>query len=153
MNKRIKQLRKALDLTQQKFAERIGVKQNTVAQYEMGRNIPIDSVISLICKEFNVNEDWLRNGTGEMFVESSTFSLDEYAKLHNLNDKEITLIRNFMELDQNTRDALYNIFIKSFISDDHSATKEDSYICDCPKTPEELERQYPPIQAKNNYVG
>lgn len=69
MNERLKKLRKTLDLTQQKFAERIGVKQNTVAQYEMGRNIPIDSVISLICREFNVNEDWLRNGTGEMFIE------------------------------------------------------------------------------------
>lgn len=69
MNERIKKLRKHLDLTQREFAERIGVKQNTVAQYEMGRNVPIDSVISLICREFNVNEVWLRNGTGEMFVE------------------------------------------------------------------------------------
>lgn len=69
MNERIKKLRKHLDLTQREFAERIGVKQNTVAQYEIGRNVPIDSVISLICREFNVNEEWLRNGTGEMFVE------------------------------------------------------------------------------------
>lgn len=46
-NERLRKLRKALDLTQQKFADRIGVKQNTVAQYEMGRNIPIDSVIIL----------------------------------------------------------------------------------------------------------
>lgn len=68
MNERIKKLRKTLDLTQQEFADKIGVKQNTVAQYEMGRNIPIDSVIFLICKEFNVNEEWLRNGTGEMFL-------------------------------------------------------------------------------------
>lgn len=71
MKDRIKQIRKALDLTQQKFAEKIGVKQNTVAQYEMGRNIPIDSVISLICREFNVNEQWLRDGTGEMFIEQT----------------------------------------------------------------------------------
>ena len=68
MNERIRKLRKHLDLTQREFAEKIGVKQNTVAQYEMGRNVPIDSVISLICREFNVNEEWLRNGTGEMFV-------------------------------------------------------------------------------------
>lgn len=69
MKERIKKLRKSLDMTQQRFADRIGVKQNTVAQYEMGRNVPIDSVISLICREFNVNEEWLRNGTGEMFIE------------------------------------------------------------------------------------
>ncbi len=71
MNERIRKLRKALDLTQQKFADRIGVKQNTVAQYEMGRNIPIDSVISLICREFNVSEEWLRSGTGEMFIQQT----------------------------------------------------------------------------------
>lgn len=71
LNERLKSLRKALGLTQQKFAERIGVKQNTIAQYEIGRNMPIETVISLICKEFDVNEDWLRYGTGEMFIEQT----------------------------------------------------------------------------------
>ena len=63
---RIKEVRKANGLTQQKFADRIGVKQNTVAQYEMGRNVPIDTVINLICREFHINEAWLRSGVGEM---------------------------------------------------------------------------------------
>ena len=68
MNERIKQLRKTLGFTQQEFAERIGVKRNTIAQYETGRNEPIGSVLNLICKEYNVNPDWLRNGSGEMFI-------------------------------------------------------------------------------------
>lgn len=68
MNERLKKLRKTLDLTQQKFGERIGVKGNTIAQYELGRNEPIDAVINLICREFNVNEEWLRTGTGDMFL-------------------------------------------------------------------------------------
>lgn len=67
MNERIKELRKALGFTQQEFAEKIGIKRNTVAQYEIGRNQPIDTVITLICREFHVNEDWLRYGEGEMF--------------------------------------------------------------------------------------
>lgn len=71
MKDRIKKIRKELDLTQQKFGERIGVKGNTIAQYENGRNEPIDAVISLICREFNVNEDWLRTGKGEMFIEQT----------------------------------------------------------------------------------
>lgn len=71
MNERIKALRKALGLTQQKFADKIGVRQNTVAQYEMGRNSPIDSVIALICREFGVSETWLRTGEGEMFSDVS----------------------------------------------------------------------------------
>lgn len=71
MKNRIKELRKALGLTQQKFADKIGVRQNTVAQYEMGRNEPIDTVINLICREFNVSEKWLRTGEGEMFINIS----------------------------------------------------------------------------------
>lgn len=66
MKERIKMLRKALDLTQQKFAERLGVKRNTVGQWECGINALTDQVITSICREFNVNEEWLRNGTGEM---------------------------------------------------------------------------------------
>ena len=71
MNERIKKLRKALDLTQQEFADRIGVKRNTIATYEIGRNTPLDAVINLICKTFNVSETWLRTGEGEMFVKLS----------------------------------------------------------------------------------
>ena len=57
---RIKEVRDFYGLTQQKFAERTKTKQSTVATYESGRNVP------LICREFNVREAWLRDGTGEM---------------------------------------------------------------------------------------
>lgn len=71
MNERIKKLRKTLDLTQQEFADKIGMKRNTVANYETNRNEPSNSVVSLICKTFNVSEVWLRTGKGEMFAERS----------------------------------------------------------------------------------
>ena len=71
MNERLKKLRKALDLTQQEFADRIGVKRNTIAMYEMGKTTPSETVILSICREFNVNESWLRDGIGEMFVEQT----------------------------------------------------------------------------------
>ena len=64
MNERIKRLRSKLEMTQQEFADRLGIKRGTLANYEIGRNEPIDAVISLICKEFNVNEAWLRTGEG-----------------------------------------------------------------------------------------
>lgn len=67
LNERIKKLRRSLDLTQQEFAEKIGIKRNSLANYETGRNTPIDAILIFICREFNVNEEWLRNGTGEMF--------------------------------------------------------------------------------------
>ena len=68
MNERLKKLRKALDLTQQEFATRVGSKRNTIAKYETNTNIPSAAVISLICREFNVNEEWLRTGYGDMFL-------------------------------------------------------------------------------------
>ena len=68
MRDRIKELRKSLGLTQAAFAEKIGVKQNTIAQYESGRNNPTDAVLSLICREYGVNEVWLRTGIGPMLV-------------------------------------------------------------------------------------
>ncbi len=68
MKERIKELRKALGLTQQEFADRCMIKRGAVANYEIGRNDPSDSVIALICQSFNVNEKWLRYGTGEMFL-------------------------------------------------------------------------------------
>ena len=67
MNERIKALRKKMKLTQQEFADKLNIKRGAVANYEIGRNEPIAAVISLICKTFHVNEEWLRNGIGEMF--------------------------------------------------------------------------------------
>lgn len=74
MNNRIKELRKTVKLTQIEFGSRIGVKGNTVTGYENGLRSPSDAVIMSICKEFNVNEQWLRTGEGEMF---NTLSRDE----------------------------------------------------------------------------
>lgn len=71
MKDRIKKIRKELDLTQQKFADRLGVQRNTIAMYEMGKTAPSEAIILSICREFNVNEQWLRDGTGEMFIEQT----------------------------------------------------------------------------------
>lgn len=68
MKDRIKKIRKEFDLTQQEFADRIGIARGNVGAYEVGKNAPSDAVISLICREFNVNEDWLKTGQGEMFI-------------------------------------------------------------------------------------
>ena len=67
MKERIRQLRKELGLNQTEFGDRIGIKQGSIAGYESGARTPMDSVILSICREFNVNEKWIRYGTGEMF--------------------------------------------------------------------------------------
>ena len=69
MNERIRLLRKELGLNQSDFGNKIGVKQGTVAGYESGARTPLDAVVSSICREFDVNEEWLRSGAGDMFLE------------------------------------------------------------------------------------
>ena len=70
MNTRIRALRKSLDLNQTDFGNRIGVKQTTIAGYETGAKNPLDTVITSMCREFRVNENWLRTGEGQMFIGS-----------------------------------------------------------------------------------
>lgn len=64
MNSRIREIRKFYHLTQTDFGKRIGVAGNTITNYESGNREPSNAVITLICKEFNVNEVWLRTGEG-----------------------------------------------------------------------------------------
>lgn len=66
MQDRIKAIRKMNKLTQSDFGERIGVKGNTITGYETGLRSPSDAVVVSICREFNINETWLRTGEGDM---------------------------------------------------------------------------------------
>jgi len=67
---RIKEVRKSLGLTLEKFGEKIGLKKNSVSQLENGKNSVTDANIKAICREFNVDYMWLTTGEGEMFVET-----------------------------------------------------------------------------------
>ena len=152
MNERLKKLRKTLDLTQQKFADKIGVKQNTIAQYEMGRNTPIDSIVSLICREFNVNEKWLRYGEGDMFNSSD----DEYVAtidriMAGENEFAKNVFKMFSKLDSADWEALNKIIKKlNSVESIESIENETSLFNDVPKTAEELEKQFPPIEEPKN---
>ncbi len=116
MKDRLKKLRKELDLTQQAFADKIGMKQNTIAQYEMGRTTPSDAIIFSICREFGVNENWLRTGEGEMFEElTEQQKILKYTALL-LKDKDSavanaiqTLIVTYEQLDDTSKAVLEKI--------------------------------------------
>lgn len=106
MNERIKKLRKALDLTQQEFANRIGSKRTTIAKYETDTNIPSSAVISLICREFGVNETWLRTGEGEMFLPKADTALELLVTEHSLTGGDRVLIEKFLSLKPEDRMVL-----------------------------------------------
>jgi len=68
MKDRLRQLRLALGLTQRSFADQIGMRQNTVATWEMGRSRPSDRAVRYLCQTFRASETWLRTGEGAMFL-------------------------------------------------------------------------------------
>ncbi|WP_162624338.1 MULTISPECIES: helix-turn-helix transcriptional regulator [Blautia] len=69
MKDRIKAIRQKAGMTQQQFADKIGVSRNTIATYETSVRIPIEAVLVSICREFGVNGEWLRTGKGEMYID------------------------------------------------------------------------------------
>lgn len=106
MNSRIKKVRRFFDLTQQAFAERIGLKQNTIALIESGKRSTSDQTIYAICREFGVNETWLRTGEGEMMDPQSDDALENLAREKGLSRAEIILIEKFLNLKPEVRRAL-----------------------------------------------
>lgn len=71
MHNRIKEVRKSAGLTQQEFADRLGISRSNIGNYESGSRVPIDAAVKLICDKFNINEAWLRTGIGEMKADLS----------------------------------------------------------------------------------
>lgn len=108
MNERIKELRKALGLTLDKFGERLGVSKVAISLIENGKNSLTDQMFKSICREFNVREEWLRSGNGEMFVQMS-------------RDEEIASFVN--SIQQGCTDSFKKRFIKVLASLDESDWK------------------------------
>ena len=143
MHERIRKLRKSLDLTQEKFAERIGIKRNTIATYESGRNEPVDSVVALICREFHVNEDWLRYGIGEMFSPEPEDELQALTEKYGLTAADRILIEKFINLKAESRDA-----VLQFITDVAAALGSDGFYEDVPDSGEDLEKEVSPVGSE-----
>jgi transcriptional regulator with XRE-family HTH domain len=71
MNERIKRIRNSLNISQTDFAQKLSISRSAVCKMESGENYPSEQTIKLMCGEFSVNEEWLRTGKGEMFIEKS----------------------------------------------------------------------------------
>lgn len=146
IGERLKKLRKELDLTQGAFAARIGSVQNTITGYESGRRNPSSQVITLISREFNVNEEWLREGTGEMFLPNTSDELDALAKKYDLSDADQVLIEKYVNLKPGSRDAIVNFIMDVAAAFSNSENPTRTASPEIPGTPEELEAMYPPIE-------
>lgn len=107
MNERVKEIRKALQLTQQEFAARLKVRQQTISMIEAGNNYPSEQLIGGICREFRVNEEWLRTGAGEMFIPSPETVVDKLAEDYRLCPEAKAMVAQFITLDPEAQLAVF----------------------------------------------
>lgn len=108
---RVKEIRKALDLTLDKFGEKVGVKKQTVSRIENGINNVTEQMVLSICREFNVNYDYLVNGEGEMFDDLPQTVLDELCMQYDCDGFDRVLIEEYLKLSADDKQVLKD-FIK-----------------------------------------
>lgn len=148
MNERLKLLRKELHLTQQEFADKLGISRGNIAAYEVAKNAPSDAVILLICRYFNVNENWLRNGIGEIFIPDPATELDALKERYGLSQAECSLIDVFINMNEKDRKTVLDFVVHAADS-----IRENDLFFDAPVTPEQLVTKYPPVRSIKKDVG
>lgn len=110
MNERLKTIRKELSLSQEAFGKKLGVTGTAISRMEIGNRAVTEQMILAICREFNVREEWLRNGSGEMFLD---FTEDEFSKAAATlsNDAFVrSIIIEYWKLDEDSK-KLFRDFI------------------------------------------
>lgn len=108
ISKRIREIRKSLNLNQTEFGEQLGVSRSVIANIELDLNktgIP-ESIIKLISCTFGVNEAWIKTGIGEMYVETANNILNELKNTYSLSDLEYKILSTYLELDTSQRKAV-----------------------------------------------
>lgn len=125
-NTRVRELRKSLDLTLEKFGERLGVKKNAISAIENGRNSLTDQMKKAICREFGVDYIWLTTGEGEMFPDAD---IELMAAIDRIMADETDIRRNFFKflssLSKEEVETMYKIMHDAFHFVEEMADKKD----------------------------
>lgn len=145
MNERLRILRKTLGFTLEKFGMKLGVKKNTVSQWENGKNITDQTIASICNVNWDgkyVNGEWLRTGEGEMFKEDSGDELKILAEKYKMSDMEYTFLKEYFKLPQNKRETFFetlDIMFSAIYKNDNPAFSDISATSEQPeKSLEEL---------------
>lgn len=106
MNERLKQLRKALKLNQVDFGAKLSLTGSAISRYESAVNAMADNIVLLICREFDVNEEWLRYGTGSMFSQKNMDLIEQLSDKYDLGLYGRQLLETYLELSDSDKRAV-----------------------------------------------
>lgn len=132
INERLVQLRKSLGLSVRAFADKVNVSGGLISNIENGRRELTDRTILDICREFNVNEKWLRTGEGEMFRDDERSLCRQLAEYYHLSEAGERLIRRFCELPEESRRIIEKLILSSAPDDltqtEHEYTEHEKML-------------------------
>ena len=103
---RVNEVRKSLGLTLEKFGEKLGVTKTTISRIEKGVNNLTVQMATSICREYNVNYDYLMYGEGEMFDDLPQTIVDELCAQYDLNDFDKALVEMYVSLPAGSRERI-----------------------------------------------
>ena len=115
---RVLEIRKSLNMTMDQFGEKLGVQKSAISKIEKGRVNLSDQMAISICREYNVNYDYLINGEGEMFDDLPQTVLDELCAQYDLDDLDRNLVEMYLEMPEQVRDYLKQEIRKRFRKED-----------------------------------
>ncbi len=151
ISNRVKYLRKILlNISQEEFGTKIGIVKSGISNYEKGARNMSDRTIADICREFNVNENWLRNGIEPIFIEKSSENVDLIADEYNLNEKAKGILKGFIELDDAKRDLFIEVVESLFIKNPNNDNIEFSTELTKKPTLQDRLKDYEIIDISNN---
>ena len=135
IGERVRMVRKSQPIsnTLEKFGEKIGLKKNSLSQIENGINSLSESAKRSICREFGVDPNWLETGEGEMLVATAEFNLDEFARIHSVDELELRILKSYFELDPKIRKEILIHFKENLTGRSEEASSSSLH--------EELDRQ------------
>ena len=135
-NERIKELRKYLGLTMDKFGERLGVQKTAISKIESGNRSVTDQMRRSICREFNVSEEWLTDGSGEMIKRGYSEEITALAQAYGLDEADQAVIVEYARLSPEERRV-----VKEYISRTYRAIRSEDEEGDIDAEVEDYRRQ------------
>ena len=143
-------LRTSMKMTMEEFGSRIGITRGAVSNIEKREGRLTDQILRSVCREFNVSEEWLRTGEGNMLKPvSRREAIAQFAE-ELMKEEDSSFKKQFIEvlaeLDESEWDSLKNIALKLVNKGTHDEPSGNSE--QFPKTPEELEEKYPPVEEE-----
>lgn len=137
MHERLKEARKALDLTQAEFGKQIGVTNSAIAFLEKGERNLTDQMILSICRTFSISEEWLRNGTGNMLVYTEESAIAQLAQEHGLDEFAVRALTAYQKLTPANRAVIkqyilsiaagYGVELEALVAESEIDAKAEAY--------------------------